>query len=287
MGPSRRTAQRIGALASAMALAGCALLSGASDLTVGDVGGDDAAPTTNGGDGQGGGTADGGMPGVDAGGGRFDGAGGDVDAKASPDGSVSASRLRNVTFEDGALTGVHGGDSMFGTPFLATGASALSGTASLGTDKGPSGIQVDVPTLDEVYATTLARGNGFGLSTDYTLLSFVPESGGTIAELHVQANVTGISLVLVVGGIPVDPGAPVTINTTYRIGAHLRQGTTTKLIEVFLAPAGTAFGAPFASSSIALGRTIGVRIGSLGTSSTNGKLYFDDLFIDTASMPGP
>jgi len=285
MGPGHRIAQRISVIASAIALAGCALISGAADLTVGDVDGDGAAPTNGGGD-LDAATPDGAViPGVDGGGGRFDGGG--ADAKASPDAGDASSRLRNATFEDGTLTGIHGGDSMFGTPFLATGASALSGTDSLAVDKGTSGIQVDVPTLDQVYATTLVRGSGFGFSNDDTILAFVPESGGTIAELHVQTSVIGASLVLEVGGIPVGSTSAVTTNTTYRVGAHLRQDSTAKLIEVFVAPAGMAFAAPFASSSIPLGRTIGVRIGALGANSTSAKIVFDDLLIDTAAMPGP
>jgi hypothetical protein len=287
MRPSRRIAQRIGVVASAMALAGCALLSGASDLTVGDVGGDDAAPTTNaGGNLDGGGTADGaGMPNFDGGGGRFD-AGSDVDAKASPDGGAVGARLRNVTFEDGTLTGVHGGDSAFGTPFLTGSAAAIDGTASLSVDKGQAGIQVDVPTLTEVYATALLRVGSLSFSSDVTVLAFVPESGGTIAELHLEASVVGGTFAVDVGGIPVGSSNGVAANTVYRVGFHLRQNATSHLIEVFVAPAGMAFGAPFATSAVMLGRTIGVRMGDLTATTTSSKLVFDDLLIDTAAMPG-
>ncbi len=288
MGSSRRTAQRIGVVASAMALTGCALLSGASDLTVGDVGGDGAAPTTTGsGDLEGGGAADGaGMPGVDGGGGRFDAAGGDGDANASPDGGDGGSRLRNVTFEDGTLTGVHGGDSTFGSPLLTT-AAPIDGTESLTIDKAQAGIQVDVPTLSEVYATALVRVGSLPLSSDVVVVAFVPESGGTIAELHLEAGALAGGLVLFVGGAPVGMSNAAPTNVVYRVGFHLRQTATSHLIEVYAAPAGTPFGAPFVTSAAPLGRTIGIRMGNLSPTNTSAKLVLDDLLIDTAAMPGP
>ena len=287
MGPRRRTAQRISSVASAIAcgaLAGCALISGAGDLTVGDA---DGAAATVGGDVDGAGMPDGSVvPAVDGSRGRFDGATGDVNVP-SDGGGDAGSRLRNATFEDGAILGVHGGDTMSGVVSLVT-SGALSGADSIRVANAVGGIEVDVPMLSEVYATALVQAEATPFNDDLTIFAFVPESGGTIAELHlVSVGFGGPHFALVIGGRSVGTSGAITAKTVYRVGFHLLQDSATNLIEVFSGSPTTAFGPAIITSPSVLGRTIGVRMGLLAGTAISGTFTFDNLLIDTAAMPAP
>lgn len=280
MGRLRRTAA---AVVSTTALVGCALISGAGDLTVGPLD-DHGAPDASALGLDGASTSDGMTPGPDGSVGPTDGATGD--AKKPGDGGDAGGRLREVTFEDGTLLGVHGGDSMVGTPFLVTGLNALSGNDSMKTDKGTSGIEVDFAPVSELYATALVRFENLsaGLST---VFEFSPELGGSTAQIQVQdSGRPGTPLLLAVGGTVLDSGGIVAQNTPLRLGFHLRQDATSSLVEIFLAASGAAFGQPVMSTAISrLGRTRAVRMGVLDNAGTNTKAVFDDLLLDTLAMP--
>lgn len=277
----RRTAA---AAASAAALAGCALISGAGDLSVGsadDGGGAEASSVVL----DGASPSDGAKPGLDGSQGPTDGATGDA---KNPDGGDTGGRLREVTFEDGMLLGLHGGDTLVGNPSLQTGLNALAGNDSMRIDKGTSGIEVDFLPVSELYATALVRVEALsaGVSTGF---EFIPELGGSIAQIQVQDGASASTpLLLAVGGTAVDSGGIVAANTTYRLGFHLRQDATTSLVEVFLAASGAAFGPPVMSTTIPrLGRTKAVRMGVLDGSGAEIRAIFDDLLLDTLAMPGP
>jgi hypothetical protein len=279
----RRTAA---AVAAATALAGCALISGAGDLSVGPL---------EDGDGDGGAlegsvvaldgaTTSDAPGGTDGSVGPTDGAAGD--AKKPGDGGDAGGRLREVTFEDGSLLGVHGGDSMVGTPFLATGLTALAGNDSMKIDKNTSGIEVDFAPVGELYATALVRVENLSVGVS-TGLEFIPELGGSTAQIQVEAG-GGAStpVLLAVGGTVVDSGGVVAQNTIYRLGFHLRHDATTSLVEIFVAASGAAFGQPVISTTIAtLGRTKAVRMGVLDNGGTNTRAIFDNLLLDTLAMP--
>jgi hypothetical protein len=268
--------------ASAAALAGCALLSGAGDLTVGDApgsfGGTDAASVSlDGATGSDVSTVD-----VDGSREATDGALGD--AKSDGEGGT---RLRNVTFEDGALVGVHGGDSVFGVLSLVTGPLALAGNDSMliGPSglSGVSGIQVNFAPVDELYATALVRFETLNGPTH--ALAFLPPPGGVTVALEVDDIGP---LALYVGGLRVGKGGSITDGTVHRLGFHLRNDAMTSLVEVFLAPVGaTAFGTPIIkATTMKLGRTTNVRMGDLdGMGGGGAKLTFDDLLLDTLAMP--
>lgn len=284
MGPLRRTAAVV---VSTTALVGCALISGAADLSVGPLdggggGGSDASAI----DLDGASTSDATVS-SDGSVGPTDGA--VVDAKG--DGGDAGGRLREVTFEDGALLGIHGGDSLIGNnALITTGLNALSGMDSMRVDRGSSGIEVDFAPVSELYATALVRLENLsaGLSTIFAL---VPEAGGSTAEIEVDgANGNSTPLLLAVGGSVMDSGGIVASNTLLRVGFHLRQDASTSLVQVFLAAKGSAFGQPVISTTLPkLGRTIGVRMGILDSSasSNTAKATFDDLLLDELAMPAP
>lgn len=280
MGRVRRIAATV---ASAAALAGCALLSGAGDLTVAD-----APPANSGG-------TDGASVGLDGGATGSDGAMGDVDgstgstdgALADAGGGEGGSRLRNVTFEDGTLLGLHGGDSTFGQPSL-VGFGALAGNNSMRVDKNgqTGGIQVGFAPVDELFATALVRLENL-TNGPLAMFAFDPQPGGVTVELRFS-DVGPLSLV--VGGNVVGSGGDVGDNSTHRIGFHLRQDATSSFVEVFVATNATGpFGpAAIATTTVKLGPTIAARMGGLEIPSGAGnKVLFDNLILDTLSMPAP
>jgi hypothetical protein len=80
--------------------------------------------------------------------------------------------------------------------------------------------------------------------------------------------------------------AALTVGTTYRVGVHQRRGSgANAVLEAFLVPDGTAFGAPFASSSTGSWTTAADRLRLGATNSTAVDLIVDDVFIGNGSMP--
>lgn len=221
----------------------------------------------------------------------LDGAGSSDDGAitdATPDdgGDAGVGRLRDVTFEDGTLLGIHGGDSMFGSPFLAMGAggSALAGNVSMKVDKGISGIQVGFVAVNELYASFLMRvQNTSSIATP--VLTFLPAvTGGTLAEIYGLGGQGALSLV--VGGNPVASGGSIGDGNIVRIGVHLRQDASSSFVEVFLASGAAAFAAPVISASTAsLGATAGARMGILANNGGLPRATFDNLLFDARSMP--
>lgn len=267
------------------ALVGCALISGAADLTVVPADGDGGAETSASSP-DGSNAVDGAPSGKDGSDGISDGA--VNDARVPTDGGDGGSRLRDVTFEDGLLLGAHGGDSSFGSAAVGS-VSALSGGYSLRINKALSGVQIDVPPQVELFATALVRVDVFNFGPS-TLFGIVPEAGGTVAELRVQDAGGALKLALVVGGTVVAAGGALTVGTVYRVGFHIRQDATTHLIEIFAALAGAPFSMPVvASSTSTLGRSVGLKMGVIdfGAGVNNVGATFDNLSIDTLAMPPP
>ncbi|MEA2750141.1 MAG: hypothetical protein QOI41_4284 [Myxococcales bacterium] len=276
MGRVRRFSATV---ASAAVLAGCALLSGAGDLTVADPAGGDTEAGAVELDGATG--SDGSAVGVDGSMPSTDGAIGDANR------GDGGTRLRDVTFEDGALVGIHGGDSVFGSPVLATGASAIAGNDSMRADKGTggmSGIQVGFAPVDELFAVTMIRLETVAVA-GATLLALDPEPGGLVVEVRVSG--ANGPLLLAVGGNVVDSGGNVVDQTQGRLGIHVRQDASSSFIEVFLSLGTAAFGSPVISLPTAkTGRTTTVRLGVIQSGGGGlTRAIFDNLFLDTLAMP--
>jgi hypothetical protein len=279
MGRVRRLAATV---ASATVLAGCALVTGVGDLRVdplaGDVGVD---PSTI--DGDASSAPDVTKVALDAAVPSDDGATNDA---TTDGGEAGVGRLRDVTFEDGTLLGIHGGDSMFGNPFLAmgVGGGALAGNVSMKVDKGTSGIQVDFAPVTELYASFLLRVQNTG-SVATPLVTFLPAvPGGTLVEIDGLGAQGALSLV--VGGNPVASGGSIGDGTLVRIGVHLRLDASSSFVEVFLASGAAAFGGHLISATTAsLGPTAGARLGLLSSNGGLARATFDNLLLDTRSMP--
>ncbi|MEA2746173.1 MAG: hypothetical protein QOI41_316 [Myxococcales bacterium] len=259
------------AAAGAIALTGCALISGAADLHVGEaIDGDeggaalpDGAPTPR----EPTGGPDGSLP--------------DPAPDASAPASDSGTRIREVTFESGSLTGLNGGDSVVGLPRVTT-FDAIDGTRSMEVDNDNSYLETSVGTVDELYATYLVRLVDLNLG-DTTVTRLVAASGGAPIDITLSKDRASLR----VGGMPLNGFFPINnSNGIFRFGIHFRAGTGNGVVELFVAPRGIAFSGPVVSSStLTLGRVTAVRLGIIG--GGNVTLDFDDLFLDRASMPVP
>jgi hypothetical protein len=265
-------ATRASAVAFAIAIAGggCGLISGASEL---HVGGEAVGTTDGAADLDETGVPPGSEAPADAAASVFDG--------AVPPSEAGPTRIRELTFENGKLTGLYGGDSVVGTPLAKT-FSPIDGTYSMLVDNDNSYVQANVGALDELYATYLVRYEDLSLG-DVVVARFVVENG--LPPVDVVASKDGVALRtagnLLNGSVPVNES-----NAVFRVGVHVRAGTGNGVVELFAAPRGGAFGAPAVSSTtLTLGRITAVRLGAVGNG--NATLDFDDLLLDTGSMPSP
>lgn len=263
-----------GVVAVAMALAGCVLISGASDLEVGPIGGAAA---------DGGGVADDGDRRVDVI--EPKDATGDVadvgDADTSSDASSDAStRIRDVTFEDGVLksptTGV---DRTQGTLSIVT-TMPLAGTTSVRVQQsvlGTSSLGIDLAVPEpELWLSMLFRfDSNLGKQAVFLRLTLaspsgtvsVGLSGGRRLELN-QSTVLGLSDVLLDGVV-------------YRLGLHVHGGAN-GTIDATLAQ-GAGPDTLFATTSATLGSTTKVDFGQLTLNDI--EPVFDNVRLDRASLP--
>lgn len=255
-------------------IAGCSLISGASDLEVDPLFGLEPAALSDGGL-----VEASAIPRPDGGsdGGRTD---------SASDAAVDAgSRIRTVTFESAMLTGADGVDSVaggLGQLTIVSGAQALGSTFSMRSDKDSSG-RIAFADTNELYATFLVRFENIGLATSTILAIGVatPLSGLEVAV----DNDEGLQLYL--GGNQIATGGgKLADNNTYRVGIHIRSGNAgASIVEVFAGAKGAPFGQPALSVN---NRVIGTpRSAAIGIVRGNSKGVFDDLTLDKASMPAP
>lgn len=274
MGSRRACAALLAISATIASAAGCGLISGADDLEIDPLlgsgpgvipeGGVDAAV----------------LPRPEAGGNDAS----VVDAgDAATDGKVDGgTRIRAVTLEGASQTGPFGFDVVSGPTSLVAGSLALAGSFSLRIDKDAVG-RITFADKAEIYATVLVRFENIGLNAS-TIVSFGGAPFAQVVELSLDND---LGLQLIIGNDVVATGGPnINQNTTYRIGFHVKQGAVgASLAEVFVAPQGLPFGpAAMRTTTRALGA---VRSLSVGTLAGNTRSVFDDVIVDSASMPAP
>ncbi len=262
------------------AVGGCALITGAADLQIGPDStreeSSESGSDTSLGSGRDG-PVDGPSPVGDA--------AKDAFGDAVLDGPTST-RIRTVTFENG-LTGVDGADATSGVVNLQT-LTPIDGTSSMTCAPAGGYADVTLPPVDELFATVLVRISNLGSSpTVFSRFQFqgtpstvdLALTAGATFQLRFGGNVLGG------GGNFTEEGA------IHRFGIHLKRVVgVDMLIEVYEGARGVAFGAPAASAtvSVAVGPAVGIQIGAIaGTSASGVALSFDDLLVDTASMPPP
>jgi hypothetical protein len=164
-----------------------------------------------------------------------------------------------------------------------TGADGISGGLVRETGNPIRGLgSVRVPNLSSAYLNenfTAAPDAYVALEVRLTALPsgtsrvlFFSDQGTTIGNIQLLAN----------GRLRLRNG------TIYRVGLHQRGGTgSNALLEAFLAPAGTAFGAPFASLATGTWTTSADRLRFGATSGSAIDVTADTIAIDGGAMPGP
>jgi hypothetical protein len=197
--------------------------------------------------------------------------------------NFTITRVKDITFEAGSLTGTSGFGSTTGTVTLETG-SPLKGADSMTIATGSSYGTQSYTATDEIFISLYVRIGA--IPAGQVRVVRIADGGTSVGALTLET--TGkLTLRNGTTSIAATPSALVT-GTLYRIGIHQRKGTgSNAVLEGFIATGDAAFGAPFASSSTQTftSQTDSVQIGA--TTGTAGRLTLDDIRLDRGSMPGP
>jgi hypothetical protein len=272
----------LSAAAAAVALGGCALLSGASDLTVGDVPAVGEAGVIDAPGSIDGAQADGPAPDTDA---AVD-AGSDAPSDASlEDGNVG--RIKDITYENNSLTHpMTGADGVTGNPKLVGSADSLAGSYSMEATVDPSFVTENFVAVSELYATFLISVDPISSNGTVTIARILSGPNASSIEVAIGNGATrnliatqGLSTIGMGGFIPSD-------DQVYRIGLHARQGAGNGVIEVFVATKTGMFVTAVVSSTTATVATMArLQVGVI--SGAGSKMTFDDIRVDSRSMPSP
>ena len=193
------------------------------------------------------------------------------------------SRLKDITFEAGSLTGASGFSTTTGTVNLETG-SPIKGADSFTINAGNSYGTQTFTASDEIFISTYIR------------IPVVPSSQVRVIRITDGGTSVGAITLEPTGKITLRNGtsnigasaAALTPGAVYRVGIHQKKGTgNNAVLEGFLATGDSVFGAPFAASSTQtfITQADQVQIGS--STGTVATATFDDIRIDNGSMPGP
>lgn len=211
-----------------------------------------------------------------------DGAANDVGTDAAPmdAAEAGATRLKNMTFEDGlVIQNVSGAEGTVGTPMISA-VSPLKGALSLRIPSGTPSYVSQSLSRDEFFLSFYV--NVSGTPADHTILRVHP-AGGSSTVLVALKYVAG-SLRLASAGQTFAASAVLLAGLTYRVGLHVKR-TGPVTAEAFISSTNGAFGAPFVTSSDAVAAPAGFIIGRIDADGSDE--LFDDIDIDTATMPGP
>jgi hypothetical protein len=281
------------AVVGLVALGGCALVSGAADLSIDDgPGADDAASGADGttiGDGSFGpdGSGGDGSPPADGGGDApIDAIDDLVDLDVPVDVNLDGgpTRIRTVTFENG-LTGALGADTLTGAPDTQQ-AGAIDGKASLKARGSGEYGTITFAAQGEVYVAMLVRVENVGAGAQ-SLAEVLSVRNGASDVAGIGASDPTGPLRLLAAGFAI--GASATIpSTVVKVGLHVKAAGpgagSTGLIEAYVGSPTSPFGAPFASISPPNVPT--VDIVSFGcVNNADGRVIVDDIVVDTASFP--
>jgi hypothetical protein len=195
----------------------------------------------------------------------------------------AATRVKDITFEAGSLTGTSGFGSTSGTVTLET-ASPIKGADSM-TINGANSIGTQAYTAtDEIFISLYVRLPA--IPTGQVRVIRITDGGTSVGAITLETTgkITLRSSTTSLGA----SSTALTAGTVYRIGIHQKKGTGSNgVLEGFLATGDAAFAAPFATNSVQIFTTQAdsVQIGS--STGTVATATFDDIRLDTGAMPGP
>ena len=198
---------------------------------------------------------------------------------------IGGSRIKDTTFEDGSLTHpVSGADSVNGTVVLDS-ASPLKGLYS-----------ADFPSVSNSYLTENFSGVDDLYVSFYLKVNSLPASLVTLAKITNAGAMVGNLQLRPTGALRLRnntttigaDSAPLTVGAIYRVGLRQRRGTGgDAILEAYLAAGDDLFGAPFASTTTGTWTSQANRFQAGVTGSNILDATFDDIRLDSGSMPGP
>ena len=206
-------------------------------------------------------------------------------------GPVRGSRIKDMTFEAGSLTGSSGATKVASSTTVGLETSTpLKGTASARIPMGTAAAYLEetFPPTSELFASLYLRPGPRGTAdvriaqivhgtvpSEVTAGSFLLRANGTIQLRNYNTTI---------GSGPV-----LTVGVTYRLALHQRMlGNGLLQLEAYVAQGDAAFGAPFASTTTAtIATTTGAGTFRVGATGSAGGLdaVIDDVKLDTASLP--
>jgi PKD repeat protein len=206
-------------------------------------------------------------------------------SSAPPPPPPGSNPIKTMTFEGTSLTDpVTGADSVTGALTRET-TSPILGSGSVGIPNLASGyLQEGFTAVPDLFVAFDLRLTARPSTASRILL--VSDQGTTVGNLQLlptgQLRLRNVSTT-----IGVDSTALV-VGTVYRVAIHQRQGTgSNALLEAFLAPAGNAFGSPFATLTTGAWTTLADRIRFGATAGGALDATADNIALDAGAMPTP
>ncbi len=197
--------------------------------------------------------------------------------------STSATRLKDITFEDGSLThAVTGADSVSGGVTLNS-TTPLKGAYSADIPNVSSAyLQENFTAADDLYLSFYLKVNA--LPTTDVRIAQVVNGGATVGVIVLRTTGT---LQLRNNTTPIgSESAALTVGTLYRVGLRQQKGTgSNAILEAYLATGEAAFGAAFASTSTGTwtSQATAFRFGATSADVLNAT--FDNIRLDSGAMP--
>ncbi len=192
-----------------------------------------------------------------------------------------AGRIKDITFDPILLDPVHGVDKVSGTVSRET-AAPLAGPGSARISNAAAYVEETFSATDDVFMTFQLRITA--LPSGSPRLFMLTNAGTTQANLLLMS--TG-RLQLRVGSQNVGAESiALNTSTTYIVGIHQRRGTGgNAVVEAYVAPVGTPFGAPFAVRTNGTWTTAANRVRIGGTNGSTVSVILDNVLIDSRSIP--
>jgi hypothetical protein len=192
-------------------------------------------------------------------------------------------RIKDITFEGGSLTGTNGFDSTSSVTLDST--SKVKGTYSALADAVVEIGTEDYTAISTVYVSAIIYFTALPASTQCRVLQ-IKTTNTVIAQLYVNSS-GKVQLRDGTTQVGSDSTLTIAINTPYRIGIRYTAGTGANgILEGYAVADGAVWGSPFASTSASAKTATTNRVtAGLHTSSTVATLYLDNIRIDDAALP--
>jgi PKD repeat protein len=189
-------------------------------------------------------------------------------------------RIKDITFDPTLLDPIHGVDRISGTVTRET-VSPLAGPGSARISNTAAYVEETFSATDDVFVTFQLRMTA--LPSGSPRLFMLTNAGTTQANLRLTS--TGRLQLRVGTAIVGADSIALNTSTTYIVGVHQRRGTGgNAVVEAFVAPAGTPFGAPFAARTNGTWTTAADRV-RIGGTNAKVSVILDNVLIDSSSLP--